>query len=67
MWPNPQFPTDLVTFIEEIHDEKLSSMKLHDFRTILTLPVPIPYEDNKLSQIFILTFLCRVSKGFMKT
>ena len=23
MWPNPQFPTDLVTFTEEILNEKL--------------------------------------------
>ena len=23
MWPNPQFPADLVTFTEEIHNGKL--------------------------------------------
>ena len=33
----------------------------------LTLPVPIPDEKKKLSQIFIFTFLCGTSKGFMKT
>ena len=32
----------------------------------LTLPVPIPYEDKKLTEIFILTLLCGASKGFMK-
>ena len=37
MWPNPQFPTDLVTFIEEIHDEKLSSMKLQDLKGLKDL------------------------------
>ena len=26
MWPNPQFPTDLVTFTEEILHEKLHFM-----------------------------------------
>ena len=35
-------------------------------RRILTLPVPIPDKDKKLSQIFIFTLLCGASKGFMK-
>ena len=30
----------------------------------LTLLVPIPDEEKKLGQIFILTFLCDASKGF---
>ena len=33
---------------------------------ILTLPVPIPDKEKKLSQIFIFALLCGVSKGFMK-
>ena len=32
----------------------------------LTLTVPIPDEEKKLSQIFIFTLLCGASKGFMK-
>ena len=35
-------------------------------RRILTLLVPIPDKDKKLSQIFIFTLLCGASKGFMK-
>ena len=31
----------------------------------LTLPVPIPDNDKKLSHIFICTLLCGASKGFM--
>ena len=33
---------------------------------ILTLAVPIPDEEKKLSQIFIFTLLCGAWKGFMK-
>ena len=33
---------------------------------MLTLSVPIPDEEIKLTQIFIFTFLCGASKGFMK-
>ena len=36
------------------------------FKNILTLPVPIPAEEKKLSEIFIFTLLCGASKGFMK-
>ena len=36
------------------------------FHLILTLPVPIPDEEKKLSYIFIFTLLCRASKGFRK-
>ena len=32
----------------------------------LTLPVPIPDKEKKLSQIFIFTLLCGTSEGFMK-
>ena len=32
----------------------------------LALLVPIPGEEKKLSQIFIFTLPCGVSKGFMK-
>ena len=32
----------------------------------LTLPVPIPDEEKKLTYIFILALLCRTSEGFMK-
>ena len=35
-------------------------------RRILTLLVPIPDKDKKLSQIFIFALLCGASKGFMK-
>ena len=34
--------------------------------TIFILPVLIPDEEEKLSLIFIFTFLCGASKGFMK-
>ena len=34
---------------------------------ILTLPVPIPDEEKKLSYIFIFTLLCGPSIGFIKT
>ena len=27
MWPNPQFPADLVTFIEEILNEKIRFLR----------------------------------------
>ena len=33
---------------------------------ILTLPVPISDEEEKLSYVFIFTLLCGASKGFMK-
>ena len=33
---------------------------------ILTLPVPLLDEEKKLSQIFIFSLLCGVSKDFMK-
>ena len=32
----------------------------------LILPVPIPDEEKKLTEIFIFTRLCGASKGFMK-
>ena len=35
-------------------------------RFLLTLPVPTPDEEKKLSEIFIFTLLCGVSKGFIK-
>ena len=31
----------------------------------ITLPIPIPNEEKKSSQIFIFTLLCGASKGFM--
>ena len=33
---------------------------------LLTLPVPIPNEEKKLTSIFLFTLLCGASKGFMK-
>ena len=33
----------------------------------LTLPVPIPDEDRKLTKIFIFTLLCGASKAFIKS
>ena len=44
-------------------------ISLFDITTfnILTLPVPIPDEERKLGEIFILAILCGASKGFMKT
>ena len=33
---------------------------------MLTLPVPIPDEEKKLTYFFILTLLCGASKCFMK-
>ena len=33
---------------------------------IITLPVPIPDDERKLTQFFIFTLLCGASKGFMK-
>ena len=33
---------------------------------LLTLSIPIPDEDKKLSEIFIFTLLCGASNGFMK-
>ena len=32
----------------------------------LILPVPIPDEERKLTQVFILSLLCGASKGFIK-
>ena len=32
----------------------------------LTLPVPIPDEEKKVTEIFFLAFLCGASKDFMK-
>ena len=40
--------------------------KVRAILEILTLPVPIPDEEKKLSQIFVFTLLCGASKGFMK-
>ena len=34
--------------------------------TDFTLPLPIPSEKRKLTQIFIFTLLCGASNGFMK-
>ena len=36
------------------------------FEIHLTLPVPIPDEEKKLTQFFIFSLLCGASKGFMK-
>ena len=36
------------------------------YMIVLTLPVPMPDEEKKLTQIFIFTLLCGTSKGFMK-
>ena len=36
------------------------------FKVSLALPVPIPDDEKKFSQIFIFTLLCGASKGFMK-
>ena len=33
---------------------------------VLTLPIPIPYEERKLAEILIFTVLFGASKGFMK-
>ena len=33
---------------------------------LLPLPVPIPDEEKKLTEIFIFTLLCGALKGFMK-
>ena len=33
---------------------------------VLTLPVPFPDDEKKLSYIFIFTLPCGASKGFMK-
>ena len=33
---------------------------------VLIIAVPIPDEEKKITQIFIFTFLCGASKGFMK-
>ena len=33
---------------------------------MLTLSVPIPDEEKKLREVFILTLLCGASEGFMK-
>ena len=43
--------------------ERCSSSYLFE----LTLPVPIPDEEKKLSEIFIFTLLCGISKGFMNS
>ena len=34
---------------------------------MLNIPVPIPNEEKKISQIFVSTLLSGASKGFMKT
>ena len=34
--------------------------------TRLSLPIRIPDEEKKLNKIFIFTFLCGASEGFMK-
>ena len=41
------------------HPERLLS--------VVTIPVPIPDQEEKLPSIFIFTLLCGVLKGFMKT
>ena len=37
-----------------------------DVPLFLTLPVPIPDEERKLTQIIIFTILCGPAKGFLK-
>ena len=37
---------------------------MYDF--LSTLPFPMPDEKKKLTQLFILIFLCGASKGFIK-
>ena len=39
---------------------------IENFISLLTLPVPIPDEEKKLSEIFIIKLLCDASKGFIK-
>ena len=43
-----------------------SNLTFTTFFQLLTLSVPIPDEEKKLSQIFIFTLLCGASKGFMR-
>ena len=53
----------LVEYLWSIKSNKYS----YELRiSILTLSVPIPDEDKKLTYIFIFTLLCGASKGFMK-
>ena len=42
MWPNPQFPEDLVSFIEEILNGKLH---------FCAVPVAIKFVKNKLQKL----------------
>ena len=37
-----------------------------DINFILTFSVPIPDKEKKVTYIFIFTFLCGATKGFMK-
>ena len=47
--------------------EKVWNINVYTIRTNLTLRVPIPDNEKKLSEIFIFTLLCGALKGFMKT
>ena len=40
-------------------------MRKISYLSLLTLPVPCPDKEKKLTQIFIFTLFCGASKGFM--
>ena len=67
MWPNPQFPADLVTFTEEILNEKLHFLcsdpssdliifkiwRVVDFKQELTLSNERTYQDMSIKHNFM--------------
>ena len=51
-----------IHIFHQIKDNRLQFYELG----VLTLPVPIPDEEKKISSTFIFTLLCGISKCFMK-
>ena len=53
--------------VRSVNTENISGNSVNavqKIKTNLTLSVPIPDKEKKLSWIFIFTFLCHASKGF---
>ena len=57
MWPNPQFPADLVTFTEEILDEKLNFL-----RSEFQHSHPLPFRSSHSYMLFKIGILKNLAK-----
>ena len=67
-WGVREFGLGIEKFAVYIIKTRKKSVKKISIKNIfiLTLSVPIPDIEKKSTQVFIFTFLCGASKGFMK-